>query len=253
MIKQLLFLLLVVFSISGSAQKDQMPKDADGRKHGEWERYHDNGKLRYTGRFEHGVEVDTFYFYFDNGSLRATNVFDSETPGLCYSQQFGQGEKLAAEGHYLNTKRSGEWVFYDAQGRVLSKEVFKDGLKEGTSIIYHENGEIAETLVYKSDKREGKWELYYESGNIKMKGTYANDLLQGPTYLFEAAGHLRAKGQYNKGLMAGRWKFYNAESELEYEEVWRAGKLISTTQEETDEKSPSPIQTIDELRKKYER
>ncbi len=253
MSKWIYLFLLSFCSYCVVAQTNLTPIDAQGKNHGVWKKYHDNGKLRYEGTFNHGAEVDTFKFYFYNGSLRALNIFSKDTAGLCYSKQYSDGKQLVAEGQYLKTKRKGTWLYYDATGRLLSKEQYKNDLKEGKAIVYHENGKIAETTVYKNGIKEGEWELFYDTGNIKMRGAYADDHLQGVTYLFEYDGSLRAKGNYNKGLMAGTWKFYNDKKELEYQEEWIHGRMISTTQLKASEESPSPIQTIDEIRQEYER
>lgn len=247
----LLTLNFCVFTLM--AQTNLTPVDAQGKNHGVWKKYHDNGKLRYEGKFKHGTEIDTFNFYYYNGGLRAVNVFSSDTAGLCYSKQYSDGRLLVAEGKYLKTKRKGTWLFYDASSRLLSEEQYVDDKKHGKAIVYHENGKIAETSIYKNGIKEGAWELFYDSGNIKMRGAYENDHLQGVTYLFEYDGSLRAKGNYNKGLMAGSWKFYNEKKELEYQEEWRHGRMISTTQPNQSEESPSPIQSVDEMRKEYER
>ena len=122
MIKSLLFSALLSLAFIGQAQNNT-PTDAQGRKHGIWKKYYDNGKLRFQGRFEHGVEVDTFTFYFESGALRAKNVFVKGAPGECMSYQYGEGEVLAAKGKYKDTKKTGEWVFYDANGTLLAKEI----------------------------------------------------------------------------------------------------------------------------------
>jgi antitoxin component YwqK of YwqJK toxin-antitoxin module len=221
--------LLMAFNLS--AQGNLSPKDAKGKKHGEWRKLYDNNKIRYTGTFEHGIPVNTFHYYFSKGDLQTTNVFRGKT-GNCYSLQYGDGKQLAAEGLYSNKDKDSTWTYYNAEGRLVGRENYRNGTKEGPLINYYPTGKIAETLNYEKGKKTGEWRQYYESGEPMAKGTYLNGSLQGPATYFFTTGKPRLKGSYVKGLMDGNWYHFDTNMKVKKKEVWRRGRLVKDKKEE---------------------
>lgn len=230
------FLLLILFLAGSQISAQEVNKtDSQGRKHGVWKKYYPNQKLRYEGQFDHGVEVDTFKFYFDDGSLKAINYFRDK--GVAYSRQFGGTEEaqLAAEGKYVDAKRDSTWTFYDIDGNVVSREEYRKNLKHGKSVTYFENGKPAEVTHYEEGEKQGEWKQFYESGKPKAKGTYKNDKLQGEVTYFNLEGKPRIKGHYHKGLMHGDWFYFDESRDIEKTEVWKYGKKISSDPPEEEE------------------
>lgn len=215
------------------AQEKTNQTDAQGKKHGLWQKFHANEQLRYEGRFEHGVEVDTFMFYFEDGSLKAKNYFREK--GLVYSWQYGGESQLAAEGKYINTLKDSTWAFYDIDGHLLSQETYKNDLKDGESVTFFDNGRKAEILIYEDGKRQGPWRQNFETGKPKSKGTYVNDMLQGEVTYFYPNGKQRIKGQYRKGKMNGIWYFFDEYMQVERKEEWRYGLKVEVEEEEKKE------------------
>lgn len=229
-----LVLLSLLFFSTLSAQEKFNQKDAQGRKHGTWKKYHDNGELRYVGSFDHGTAVDTFFFYFENGGLMAMNVFRGKS-GVAYSKQYGDEEKLAAEGKYVNQKKDSVWTFYDMDGNLLSREPYEDNKRHGKSVTYFENGKVAEETTYKEGVKHGPWRQFFESGKPKSKGEYVKGSLQGEVFYYSLQGKIRMKGNYQKGKMHGNWYYFDDYGEVEKKEVWRYGQLMETEPEQEKE------------------
>ena len=55
--------------------------DKDGKRHGNWKKYYQNGRLRYTGNFLHGKEVGAF-MYFRYRKLDITMILNGALGGL---------------------------------------------------------------------------------------------------------------------------------------------------------------------------
>lgn len=227
-------ILLLCFAFSAAqAQEETNQTDAQGRKHGVWKKYYDNDQLRYEGRFNHGVEVDTFRFYFEDGNLRAKNYFRNKN--VVYSWQYGGDSQLAAEGKYVNMKRDSVWTFYDMEGNVLSRESYKNDLRNGESVTYFDNGKKAEVLHYENGRREGEWRQNYETGKPKAKGNYLNDMLEGEVTYFHPNGKPRMRGNYRKGKMHGIWYFLDEFMQVEKKEEWRYGLRVEDDEAEKNE------------------
>lgn len=229
---RILSFLLFFSVLSLSAQTDITPRDASGKPHGLWKKFYEKGSIRFEGRFNHGVEQDTFKFYFEDGTYKALNVFSGQ--GKCYSKQYGGENKIAAEGSYQSKKRTGTWVFYDIDGNVLSREEYANDKRNGKSVTYYDNGRIAEEIYYVADVKEGEWKQFYEDGKPKLKGSYKAGLMHGQVLFYSITGKIHIKGRYNKGLMAGKWHYFNDKMKVEKTEVWVSGKMKSTTEEKKD-------------------
>lgn len=231
-----LFLLLISFSFGlAYAQVDQSPTDAQGRRHGLWLKYHANGKLRYQGKFEHGIPVDSFKYYFEDGGLRTINIFKGKS-GNCKSLQYGEGQVLAAEGHYQNKKKQGEWQYFNREAQVIATENYQNGKREGPSKKFHSNGKLAESFVYREDKKEGPWLQYYESGAKMAEGNYVNDKLEGKVTYYYSSGKPRIKGEYKNGLMHGTWYYFKDQLKLDRKEIWRYGRKVEPKEKAEEKK-----------------
>lgn len=213
-----------------SAQLNQ--KDAQGRKHGQWEKKHSNGKIRYTGNFKHGNPVGTFVYYFEDGQMRARNTYRAQG-GIIMSEQFGEGEKLAAKGLYAEQEKDSTWTYYDFEGNLLMREDYQKGVLHGKVIKYFPNGKIAEVKNFKNGVQVGAWEQYYESGKPMAKGTYVNGALHGEATYYFSTGKPRLKGSYSKGRMHGTWYHFTQDLKVEKKEVWEYG-FLKQDREESD-------------------
>lgn len=229
--KNLVLICILTFSAPLAAQVASSPKDSQGRPHGVWQKLHDNGKIRYTGRFDHGIPVDTFKYYFENGQLKTENIFRAKT-GVCMSLQYGEKKILAAMGLYKDRKKDSVWTYYNRAGDVVSRVTFKNGLEEGLSEKLHTNGQVAERVNYKEGKKEGPWEQFFDTGKKMAQGIYVNDQLHGEVTYFFSSGKPRSRGNYVRGLMDGTWYYFTDDLKLERKEIWKRGRLIDDGKKE---------------------
>lgn len=247
------FLLTLLFSLtllSSFAQVNQ--KDANGKRHGKWEKFYNNGKLRYQGQFNHGKETGIFKFYFESGDIQAVNHFRGKT-GICYSYQFGGDSILAAEGKYVDSKRDSIWTFYDLEGNIVAKENYKNGKQHGLTETYFADGKVAEFFNYQNGDRSGEWKQFYENGRPKARGQYVNGSLSGEVMYYHPSGKLSAKGNYIKGLMHGNWYFFNENMEVEKKQVWKYGSMLSQEPPAEEEEDQKGIEPMDEGIKRWQK
>ena len=78
----------------------------NGKKHGSWVTYHDNGQLRSKGTFKNGKQDGPWISYYDNG-------------------------QVFVKGTFKDGKEIGPWVGYNKVGTVWKTftGTFKDGVK----------------------------------------------------------------------------------------------------------------------------
>lgn len=232
--KKFSLFLITVFSLSISAQSPSTPKDSNGKPHGLWQKLHENGKIRYRGRFDHGIPVDTFKYYFEDGQLQTINVFRGKT-GNCMSYQYGDKEILAAQGLYLQKQKDSIWTYFNRDQKVIARVTFKKGVQEGKSLKYHDNGKLAESLMFKDGIKDGPWVQYYESGKKMAEGNYLNNQLDGEVTYFYSSGKPRSRGSYKRGLMDGVWYFFSSDLKVDHKEVWKLGRMMETTEKKEED------------------
>lgn len=223
-----LLLSSCLFTFGLFAQINQ--KDAQGRKDGKWEKKHSNGKIRYTGNFDHGTPVGTFIYYFDDGKMRARNTYRAKS-GINMSEQFGEEEKLAAKGLYLGQEKDSTWTYYDFDGNLIMREDYQKGVLHGKVIKYYPNGKMAEVKNFKNGVQVGEWNQFYDTGKPKAKGNYVNGALQGEATYYFSNGKPRLKGNYSKGKMHGIWYYFTPDLKVEKKEQWEYGFLIQDRDE----------------------
>jgi hypothetical protein len=76
----------------------------DGKEHGPWVSYHDNGQVFSQGTYKNGKWDGPYISYHDNG-------------------------QLWSKGTFKDGMSVGPWFSYNEYGRLKSKETYKDGVK----------------------------------------------------------------------------------------------------------------------------
>jgi antitoxin component YwqK of YwqJK toxin-antitoxin module len=95
----LLFFPLITFSQEGYPEV----KFVDGKPHGTFKFWYEEGKISEIGEFDMGIMVGYWKFYNEDG-------------------------KLWKEGNYKNGEEDGLWKFYDEKGNLVKEENWKDGV-----------------------------------------------------------------------------------------------------------------------------
>ncbi len=205
----LIGIFLVLFSAVSFAQINQY--HADGTRHGLWEKkFKGTDQIRYTGRFDHGVEVGEFKFYkrgFSNQpSAIKTFSNNGRVADLVYYSQNGN---VISKGRLVNRNREGKWLHYHKNStKVLTEENYKEDQLHGLQTTYYDNGHVAETIEYVEGKKHGK-QLVYSVKDILIKEfTYENGLLEGINKFYTGRGILTIEGNYHNDKKIGVWKYY---------------------------------------------
>ena len=106
---------------------------------------------------------------------------------------------------------------YDAEGKVVARGSYLDGLEEG-EWEYHLNGEKTEGS-YAGGERTGVWKSYWPSkgkrAHLSFKGGYVGGLEDGKHQYFNEDGVLVEEGFYRMGKRIGTWYKYDSNGLLE--------------------------------------
>jgi antitoxin component YwqK of YwqJK toxin-antitoxin module len=188
----------------------QNKKDAQGKRHGKWIGYHATSKnVRYQGVFDHGIEIDTFYFYDDTKSktVNAIRIFSNK--GKEAYTKFFNGKYLVSEGAEINRKREGLWKYYHYNSsQIMTLEPYKSDLIDGLRIVYYPNGVVAEECFYVNGKKEGIYKKYATNKVVLEESFYVNNQLHGQIIVRDPEGNIVTKGSYQMDLPVGIWEYF---------------------------------------------
>lgn len=208
--KTICWLLTVLFVNLLFSQINQY--HSDGTRHGLWEKkFEGSDQIRYTGNFNHGVEVGVFKFYTKGFPKQASAVktfFDNgKKANIVY---YAQNGKEIAKGVLIDKKREGKWEYYhNITGNIMTEEFYENDQLEGTRTTYYDNKQVSETIEYKNGKKEGKQLVYSIKGVLIKEYTYKNDLLEGINKIFTGKGVLRIEGNFKQNKKTGLWSYYD--------------------------------------------
>jgi len=145
--------------------------------------------------------------------------------------QYHPGTKIISEKmNYKNGKLDGELIYYNEDGSVNRKCIFKNGIEWEGKIIYYSDGNpeyVEEEVILKNGKPHGQWIKYFEDGTISHKGQYEDGKQIGTWLCYHENGKIGIKGEYDNGLMNGEHIYYKEDGEFWKQENYNNGELIN--------------------------
>ena len=120
--------------------------DSNGKKQGFWNKYHLNGKLKYSGEFKNNFPVGIFKYYDNNENLKADLIYFNNGKSASAKLYYSNG-KLSAVGLYSSEKKDSLWKYYNEEEKLVAEEYYSSGKLNGKSISYYLNGNILEIII----------------------------------------------------------------------------------------------------------
>lgn len=209
--------------------------------------YYPNGKMSSEGTMRNGKPDGFWKTYYPSGVIksegdRTNHLLDSIW--VFYNESGDTLQKVS----YILGKRNGYTFGYNVlnpvdpmtRGRIISKELYLNDKREGTSYYFHQNGRLKEEVQFAGNKRngvskefdengllitvqifnngvlvdrekinredkdglkQGIWREYYANGKVKSEINYENDILNGPYKEFDEDGNIKVLLQYANGLL----------------------------------------------------
>ena len=112
---------------------------------------------------------------------------------------FDAAGRLKGEGFYLDGKLTGKFVEYDANAQIVRQEKLVDGIKQGKYTLYHDNGALKELGTYENGKKIGMAQSFSPDGRLKTKASFVDGKLEGRQEIFDEQGSLKEIFCYANG------------------------------------------------------
>lgn len=92
---------------------------------GNWAYYYANGQKQREGSYRNGHPIGTWKEWYENGQLKASLNFllsGSETVKNGPYAMYHPNGKIAVKGNYAYGRKTGKWLKYDEEGKLIPEE-----------------------------------------------------------------------------------------------------------------------------------
>lgn len=140
-------------------------------------------------------------FYYPNGKLSSEGTIKDGKPDG-YWKSFYQNGMPKSEGNRRNHELDSLWKFFNEDGKVILEIFYKKGKKEGIKTTYSEQEVTKEN--FKNDVKEGFTRFYFKDGKLKQEVPFVKGLEQGFGKEFDQNGTIITLTEYRKGFIVDR-------------------------------------------------
>lgn len=175
-------------SYHGNGGVWQYLEAVDGRAHGQYLEWHENGKLKIQSQVIEGLadlgENAKRSWLFD----QECTVWDSEG-------------NLEASFIYDKGLLSGQAKYYYPSGQLKKEIAYEKGLADGPLNVFDADGHVSEQMFYKQGEKNGAAQGFWKPGVSKYQEQYRNGLLINGVY-FDAKGEILSEITEGEGRKA---------------------------------------------------
>lgn len=142
-------------------------------------------------------------------------------------KEFDENNVVRAEAQYQDNKLQGDFIRYNEQGKIISRETYQQGILQGPAFYYayEAHGVCMTEANYQNALLQGKWTLYSAKDRPFLQATYEQGKLQGLRTNFYESGAVRCEENFEKGKLQGPRKIYFPNGKIWYEENYKNGRL----------------------------
>jgi antitoxin component YwqK of YwqJK toxin-antitoxin module len=118
-------------------------------------------------------------------------------------------EVVLKKGKYIDIKNRAPYTGIlkekDAENRLISETIIKDGMLDGNTTIYYPSGAKKEVRAYSKGKKEGTWKTWNEAGGETAEAGFKNGVKDGNWFVWDDNGVKRYEMFYENGTKSGLW------------------------------------------------
>lgn len=161
---------------------------------------------------------------FRNGKAYFKNSLFSGNAEGYYTLKPGSDSRrrppFAKKGSFIDGQLDGEYSVYNPNQSFISRETYKNGVKNGPFYYYYETGELEVKGFFKNDTLNGLIEGYYKSGKKYYVNLYQNGERHGKCTAYFENGNLETETEWNQGVPVSRHFGYFPDENLRYQKAF---------------------------------
>lgn len=209
----------IIMSFHANGRTHSSGNYIDGKKHGTWTEYFENGNIREKISIQYGSYEGDCEYYWSNGNIESV-------------------------GKYHDHKKNGLWTYYSHSGKKMSEGTFINNLKHGLWHYYYEHTEsdvIQSCGHYEDDKMISTWTYFWPNSITQSIGQYNKDLKTDTWSYYHSNGNKSSYGYYNNGNKDGQWTFWNDDNTECLSVIYSNGSEVHSNDLQHDIKVPLKI------------
>lgn len=191
-----------------------------GKPDGFWKTYYVTGVIKSEGKRTNFLLDSTWNFYNQAGELTEQISYKiGEKSGYTISYSYNNplrpgAPTIVSRELYVNGKKEGSSYYYYPTGELRSIVYYQEGKKQGLSLEYSKDSTLITVMEYNDNyvinrervnrtddvgRKQGTYREYYENGRVKKEVHYLNDQLHGYYREFSGNGDLVTAVRYERG------------------------------------------------------
>ena len=218
----------------------------DGKRHGSAIELFKNKKLKSKGNYKQDRKHGIFEIYWHNGKLKNYTEYsyggkvvekDFERTGEPNYERIYQNRKIKLEETYIrgklrwrrachNGKPDGEQIGWYGNGQMMINENFCRGKRHGEKVEWYENGQVKTNENFYGGRRQGDQLEWYENGQLKEKAFYKDGKWDGEQLHWYEDGGLLHQCFFKNGEYHGPWRRFNHKGEVEREYLYEDNMIV---------------------------
>lgn len=116
----LLALVFTLFSCNTPSQSEEAKGASAEQVVEDYTEFYDNGQIKIEGKTVNGKRHGMWKSYYENGLKWSETSFNmGQKSGL--TTTYLEDGMMRYQGQYYNDERTGEWLFYDSLGYIMKK------------------------------------------------------------------------------------------------------------------------------------
>lgn len=167
----------------------------EGKLDGNYYEFYPSGKLKIKGCYIINLKTGVWKSFNENGDVLTKDTI----PWTGSFKGRDSSGVVIAEGHYENGLQSGEWTYYDTDGRMTEKINYNGGVVDGKRIERYPSGQKSAESYYSMGAKNGIFMSWYPNGKINSEMKYLLDTIQY-SKLWNETGIKISEETFNKGL-----------------------------------------------------
>ena len=246
----------------------QIGEFKDGYKDGLFIEFYPNRKKNCEGKYSMGIKEGTHVYWYENGSKKnefnytngkkngkqeewfengqkhIENVFASDIFNGTQIEWFENGNKKS-EINYGNGKKDGKQEEWFENGQKQIEYIFASDVFNGAQNEWYENGNKKSEINFSNGKKEGKQEEWFENGQKHIENIFVSDMFNGNQMEWSKNGNLKKEENYLGGTPNGNHIYYNNSNSKQKEVLYKNGKILKTTEWNSNGTIKSSFEYVD--------
>jgi antitoxin component YwqK of YwqJK toxin-antitoxin module len=219
------------FSKSGPVKSEE-GKYVNGEREGVWKAYYFNGKMKALTTYANGKPIGRMVSYYEDGQVREEGHWHIDHWKGKYMYYYPNGQVMYDWTYDQKGRKHGGQLAFHESGKLMSRDFFKDGVREGYLFEYAEDGTLLRQTMFSAGDRGKAERPASKAHNYLADGTPADIIPNGEHSVYDKDRKLLEQGVFADGALQSGEQFIYSGKDL-FRVATVSGGRVTATREPT--------------------